>query len=397
MRHLLLVAVCLVAAPALAQTEAEVFDGRLPTPPENQARWESEPAVIEARTAARRHFDALHPQADWEFSVLSVSRGAFTQAGTLQHVVLYRVGSSGRCCPLSGLAVVEDGRLIRNVVSVSNDYYLRPLADIDGDGLNELVVVGDFYAQGTLDSWLSVLEFERVGIRNWGSSSLGVSPCGSGFEGHVPEAQRVTVEPGAVPQFFVYQYRKRGCDSRGNERGAWALQGGRVRLDLTPREGNGAPVELLNVQESEPSPAEGRVRETNLLVEETDCVQGVDGQDALSCSFNRGGERCTVNPRGRMTCSSPGGSERRIQLSMGSDVLVGLNLIRVSDGVVLIYTSSDYEYTGTFAAKVPDGARRPAWTVPVGGFNMAPPLVRGSDVYFASVQNVTSLDPTGAS
>ena len=252
MRYSLLVVCCLFGTAVAAQTEVDVIDGRTPVGPENQARWETEPAIVEASTATRRHYGARHPGADWEFSVRSVCQGAFTRPGASQFAVLYNVGFAGRCCPLNGLAVVEDGRLVRNVAEGSSDYYIKPLRDVNGNGLDEILSVGSFYAQGTDEAWMSVFEFQSEGRRILTASPLHVAPCGGMLAGEAtPEAQRVTVVPGPEPEFYVYQYRRSGCDSRGNERGRWALRGIRTPLsvpapDSTATEGEG-PVELLNV------------------------------------------------------------------------------------------------------------------------------------------------------
>jgi hypothetical protein len=74
--------------------------------------WTS-PAMPQAVAAARAAWQAQDPDYEEEVMVMAVAEGAFSEPGASQQAVLYLMSLWPRCCPKMGIAVIEDGALVR--------------------------------------------------------------------------------------------------------------------------------------------------------------------------------------------------------------------------------------------------------------------------------------------
>lgn len=201
-------------------------DGRAFAGGEDLSAWSS-PALPPALAAARAHWQAQDSGYEEETRVLAVAEGAFTAPGASQQAVLYLMSLWPRCCPKVGIAVIEDGALVRNVAFESNDYGLAAVPDLDGDGLDELVLTGSFGMGGQESSSMTLVSFAERGLRTWGGTSINDNACGAMQEGGT--AARVSAIPG--PAFTIERFDLVSCET-----GEWEPAGPPEPFEFTAPE-----------------------------------------------------------------------------------------------------------------------------------------------------------------
>lgn len=190
--------------------------------------WASSPAVQAAIQAARAHWTANEPGYEEEVRVLDVADGAFTSAGASEQAVLYLMGLWPRCCPKVGLAIVDggpEGRLVANVAFESVTQKIRPVQDLDGDGLDELVLVGSFGMGGSTSSSATLVGFASGELAAQGGVGIYEGACGAMRDGET--AMRVLAAPG--PSLTVETYTRATCEG-----GTWERSGEPEPLLLEP-------------------------------------------------------------------------------------------------------------------------------------------------------------------
>ena len=206
----------------------EVFDARESLAPPLVDSWAREPALIEAQAAARRYWQTQDMDWAWAFEVLDLAEGAFTGPGKAQAAVLYRVGTAGACCVAGGLAIVQDGRLVRNVALGTGGNSLRSLPDVDGDGRDEIVFVGGGTGQGYTETSVFVEQLGDSGMERWGQAFVYRDNCGASEAGSAT-ATRLLVVPGPTPAFVAERFENAtACDGPGT----WTPAGPREAVTL---------------------------------------------------------------------------------------------------------------------------------------------------------------------
>jgi hypothetical protein len=215
-------------AAATAQSPVEIADGRQAEAWVDPAEWLARPAVHQATEAARAHWQAQDPSYEEELGVMDVADGAFTEPGADQQAVLYVMSLWPRCCPKMGLAVVENGRLVRNVAFEGSAQDLKPIPDLDGDGRNELVYIGSFGMGGQNTTSFTVVSFGTDGVTERSGPSILDDACAAGQPGAT--AARVTAVAG--PEFTIERYSKATCEAT-----EWQPVGGPEPLELDPQPG----------------------------------------------------------------------------------------------------------------------------------------------------------------
>ena len=210
-------------AAATAQSPVEIADGRHFEPWVDLAEWLGRPAVQQATGAARAHWRAQDASYEEEVQVMDVAEGAFTEPGAEQQAVLYLMSLWPRCCPKMGLAVVEDGRLVRNVAFEGVAQDLKPIPDLDGDDRNEIVYIGSFGMGGQNTTGFTLVSFGADGVTEWGGTTINDDSCAAMQPGST--AARVTAIPG--PEFTIERYSMATCE--GSE---WQPVGGPEPLEL---------------------------------------------------------------------------------------------------------------------------------------------------------------------
>jgi hypothetical protein len=189
-------------------TPVVIADGSVAAEYVDLSAWTS-PALPQAVAAARAHWQAQDPSYEEEVRVMSVAEGTFTGSGANQEAVLYLMSLWPRCCPKMGIAVIEDGALVRNVAFEAPAQDLAAVPDLDGDGKDELAVTGSFGMGGENSTTVTLVSLADSGLRTWGGVMIQYDDCGAMQEGG--SAARITAVPG--PEFTIQQFALASCET----------------------------------------------------------------------------------------------------------------------------------------------------------------------------------------
>ncbi len=147
--------------------------------------------------------------------VLERVNGSFTEAGTSESLYLIAVKECGDFSRAAGegttqIAIFRDKRLIASLNGFYGD--VAAVRDVDGDGIDELLMVGSGFGQGELSMTAELLSFS--GGREHLVHDFDVIYDNScpGLSGRSIEAAVITYEAasrGHSPNFFTYIYRSR--------------------------------------------------------------------------------------------------------------------------------------------------------------------------------------------
>jgi hypothetical protein len=196
------------AASARDSTPIVIVDGTLPGEWVDLSGWTS-PALEPAYAAARAHWQAQDSAYEEETRVMAVAEGSFTGSGAAQQAVLYLMSLWPRCCPRMGIAVVEDGALVRNVAFEAPTQEMTAVPDLDGDGRDELVLVGSFGMGGENSTSATLVSLADSGLRTWGGTMIQYDNCAAMQEGGT--AVRITGVPG--PEFTIERFSLASCET----------------------------------------------------------------------------------------------------------------------------------------------------------------------------------------
>jgi hypothetical protein len=196
-----------IVAPAgvCAEPLLPIFDARVEAVTVQPSAAEA--ALLErvVRVQARAAWTGADSCSD-EFAVLARAAGAFTRPGATQSAVLYRFCNQGRQIGMSGVAVLEGGRVAAHVVfKGGGEYAIAALPDVDENGL----------------SGIAVVELGPSGVKKLGTFVTSRSNCGSGERGLAERASVLYATPGATPRFLAEDFTK-ACDAPARWRAASA-------------------------------------------------------------------------------------------------------------------------------------------------------------------------------
>lgn len=197
------------ATDAAAADTIVIADGRGYEEAPDVSDWATRAPVQAAFAAARAHWQAQDPSYEEETGVMAVVDGSFSEPGASQQAVLYLMSLWPRCCPKMGIAIVQDGALVRNVGFEAPEHGLAAIPDLDGDGLDELAVTGSFGMGGENSSTVTLVSLADSGLRTWGGAMIQYDACGAMQEGG--EASRITAVPG--PAFTIERFALASCES----------------------------------------------------------------------------------------------------------------------------------------------------------------------------------------
>lgn len=195
-----------------ASADAEpvvIADGRVASEGTDVSDWSTRAPLPEVFAAARVHWQAQDSGYEEETRVMAVAEGAFTEPGASQEAVLYLMSLWPRCCPKMGIAVIEDGALVRNVAFEATQQDLAAVPDLDGDGRDELVLTGSFGMGGQNSTSITLVSFGDAGFRTWGGESIADNSCAAMREEGT--AARITAVPG--PEFTIERFTLVSCES----------------------------------------------------------------------------------------------------------------------------------------------------------------------------------------
>ncbi len=200
---------CQGATHARAQGSVLVADGRSDTPAAAGAT-DAEERLVKSRSLpkARQYWPA--EMCEESFSVLGAAAGSFTRAGARQRAVLYRYCVTGHDFANNGIAVFEGGRIVADVLyEGGEDHSIESLADIDADGISELVFDNASIHQGYTNAVVMLVQLTPAGVKQLGIADVYEDDCGARARCTMT-AYRVTVAPGPAPVFYRETFRKRG-------------------------------------------------------------------------------------------------------------------------------------------------------------------------------------------
>jgi hypothetical protein len=144
-----------------------------------------------------------------------------------------------------GLALVEGDRLVGNWGFEGTAQALSSAGDVNGDGRDEIVFVGEFGMGGQVSRSMTLATFGSVGPEDIGGTSIMESSCAAGAGGGTSSATRVTADG---PELLGEHFTQR-CDG-----GAWASAGPPGPLRLEPV-GDLRYVSLTGPAPARPGPA----------------------------------------------------------------------------------------------------------------------------------------------
>ncbi len=151
--------------------------------------------------------------------------GAFTRSGANQTLIAYQFCETGNGIGSVGVAVIEKGKVVANVVSVDSGTAInaRTLPDINQNGRNEVALSysGGMH-QGGGGTGVDILEFSRGRELN----GIGWFQAEEFAEDSPLIGYRVLVNPGKVPVFSREKYVQ-------NRAGKWRKTGKPMPLKLS--------------------------------------------------------------------------------------------------------------------------------------------------------------------
>jgi hypothetical protein len=213
------------AAPTAAQDPRPLYDARLSPSVVKLSAAEDALLDREVRPAARQVWKGTEGCAD-EFSVMDAAAGSFTRPKAQQKAFLYRFCTTGHGFGGSGLAVVEDGKIVAHLAyDGASDFALGGVRDLDGDGRSEILLAGGGTYQGSTVTSVTILGFigsPASGVKNFGRFDVYEDDCGGENDLHTVTATRISAQPGAHPVFFRETFTKDGCHGS-----RWQIKGAR--------------------------------------------------------------------------------------------------------------------------------------------------------------------------
>lgn len=201
---------CRGATPARAQGSVLIADGRSDTDTPAGDATDAEERLIKSRSLpkARQHWPP--EMCEESFSVLGAAAGSFTRAGARQRAVLYRYCVTGHDFANNGIAVFEGGRIVTDILyEGGEDHAIESLADIDADGISEMVLHDGSTHQGYTNFVATLVQLTPAGVKQLGIADVYEDDCGARARCTMT-AYRVTVAPGPAPVFYRETFRKRG-------------------------------------------------------------------------------------------------------------------------------------------------------------------------------------------
>lgn len=216
---------------ATRQTSSVIYDARL-------VIAESKPSVSEAVLINKR----VRPVAIgiWrktdgckdEFTVVDVATGSFTKPRSNQRAFLYRLCETGHGFAVNGIVILEAGQVVAHVVySGGWENAIGALPDINGNGVNELILVNGGTNQGMTWGNAAILELTNDGVIKFGRASTYEDDCGTLTDKKKVTAYVLRAVTGVAPVFYRDTYTSHTCES-----GSWKTMGSQNQLMLDPDE-----------------------------------------------------------------------------------------------------------------------------------------------------------------
>jgi hypothetical protein len=158
------------------------------------------------------------------FEVVDVATGSFTKPKAAQRAVLYRFCVTGHNFAHNGIAIIEDGSIVAHVLyEGGEDSSIKAIADIDNNGLSEIVRGNGATNQGYTILVAILIEISPSGVKKLGIADVYEDDCGA-KEPCTTNAYKISAKPGRAPVFYREAYRGRGK--------SWIKAGATARYSL---------------------------------------------------------------------------------------------------------------------------------------------------------------------
>jgi len=203
----------LVGALGANQPLLPIYDARRPNEASPPTRAEATVLEKRVRPQAAAHWGETESCRD-ELRVVGLATGSFTRPRSPQRAVLYVFCVTGHGFANNGLAVFERGRLVLHLAYEGGwENAIGAVPDLDGNGLDELLIAAGGTNQGQTTSSVRLVELRPGGPRSLGIVQVYEDDCGALPGQPTATAYQLYARPGPTPAFYREQFRS-GCDAR---------------------------------------------------------------------------------------------------------------------------------------------------------------------------------------
>ncbi|MDX2105100.1 MAG: hypothetical protein SFY67_01745 [Candidatus Melainabacteria bacterium] len=144
----------------------QIFDGRADNKLRKISDAESKSVEAAVSPGAKRQWkDAC----DAAFEIRSVCDGAFTKPGSRQSAFLYSWCETGHALGMGGIAIMENGKMVAHFgYDAGGEYDIARVADLDGDKMDDIAIVGGSTNQGYTISSIAIIGINNGAVKKFG-------------------------------------------------------------------------------------------------------------------------------------------------------------------------------------------------------------------------------------
>jgi hypothetical protein len=211
---LVLISSAVLLTTAIAANLTPIFDGRLNLTP-NTTLTATEQRVFETQIvqAAKKHFPDDGTCND-DPLMLDTAKGAFTRPRAVQKALIYRYCSTGASFGRIGLAILENGALVRHdAFEEGVRYALGRMPDLNRDGVDELILATGGTQMGETWQSATVVELGTGKPRQLVQFDAYRDNCGSLEARKSVTAWLTFAAPGRTPRFSQQAFTG-ACESK---------------------------------------------------------------------------------------------------------------------------------------------------------------------------------------
>lgn len=153
---------------------------------------------------------------DGEFTIAGSAVGSFTKPSRVQKAVLYELCRSGRSFGIGGVVVLENGKIVSHFTYGENGLNsdIASLADINGNGLSEIVLIGGGTGQGYSITAVEIVEIAPDGVNSFGIADAYKDDFGTEKAKKSATAYRISAQKGTNPVYYRKTYIRRSANGK---------------------------------------------------------------------------------------------------------------------------------------------------------------------------------------
>ena len=143
-----------------------IFDGRADNKLRKISAAESKSVEAAVSPGAKRQWKDT---CDAAFEIRSVCDGAFTKPGSRQSAFLYSWCETGHALGVGGIAIMENGKMVAHFgYDAGGEYDIARVADLDGDKMDDIAIVGGSTNQGYTISSIAIIGINNGAVKKFG-------------------------------------------------------------------------------------------------------------------------------------------------------------------------------------------------------------------------------------